>query len=148
MEECESIAIVCENWMTAACTLLSFASFILPVSLYCLALCFAGCKVGKFDLPKGCHVQRLRAGDKNMDWATQVMMTYHLWSVMRKVRFVAIALKVCCGLAVLMYWTLGWRLLLLSMERWALIVEIQTPIWYCFLGLQVVPGTKSLPRFR
>ena len=38
-EVCKSIAIVCWDWMAAACKLLSFVTLILPVSLYCLALC-------------------------------------------------------------------------------------------------------------
>ena len=39
-EVCESIVIVHEDWMAAVCTLLSFVSVTLAISLYCTALCY------------------------------------------------------------------------------------------------------------
>ena len=39
-EVCKSIAIVCGDWMDAMCTLLSYVTVTLAISLYCIALCY------------------------------------------------------------------------------------------------------------
>ena len=75
-------------------------------------------------------------------------------------RFVAITLRVCHQLVVLMYWTLGQRLLLLSQERQALIVEIGSNVTkhqntFVYILILLLVGFRSIaadlvspPRFR
>ena len=140
-----------QRWMTAVCKLLSFASVILAVSPYCLALCYC------WFWSQGAGVETWRwvflgTWEGNMAWATWTTITYHFWLLMQEVRlarFVAKTSRMCSGLVVLKYLTWEMRLLLLSLERWETIADLRHKnTCIRFLELQVVSGTVSLPRFR
>lgn len=145
---CESIATVCGDWIAAVCKLLCFAGVNLVVSPYCLSCVIAGCEVVRSDLPKGCHWdQALRiSGNRreNIVWGIRVTMTSRLWRMIWKVRWLDLlqkTLRVCKWTSYTNILYLEQRLLLLSVEKWALIIDInadlrcKTSLAICFLGV-------------
>ena len=130
----ETIAIVCGSWITATCKHLSYASIILAVSVYCLALCQPYITEGRSDLLKSCHrdqalhVSGRRRGEYGLSNLREDELSSLAVDAGQMTIFVARTLRVCSGLVVLMYRNWGQRLLLLSLERWALLIEINADL--------------------
>ena len=143
MEVCESFAIICKcnaivhgDWIAAMCKLLSFASVILTISLYCLALCYPWLWSRLVWLTEGmplgpnatCFWEQGR-GIRRELLEQRRPIVFGSWCGRSdgSSRFVTKTLRVCSGL-VLTYYTWEQRLLLLSLERWPFINEINTDL--------------------
>ena len=141
MEVCETVTIVRRNWMPAVCKLVSFATVTLNVSLHCLALfylCFWGLTYWRVR----CFLAQA--------WATQATMTVDAEGQMA--RFVTKSWEYVVDWLYLTYCTWEQRLLLLSLEKWALIINnnyMHKSSYISFLEIQVicsVPTQIQIPK--